>query len=192
MSLATLLESRYRAGVFESREYELLVWLTDTFDVLWSTDALLALFQKHFLIRHGLYQAERYFAERGIVEELSPVGVKLRGKQADSEISTAIQPASADLQLREFYGNLDNFFKADRDAVAHWIDSFWKQFALYEGAPQAFADLGLSSDASWPEVQRQYRSLVNQHHPDKGGDGGRFTKVRDAYETLRQRYNKKH
>lgn len=44
----------------------------------------------------------------------------------------------------------------DRIAAAHGI-----------GATSPFVLLGVSSDADWPAVQRAYRRLMKEHHPDR-------------------------
>ena len=44
--------------------------------------------------------------------------------------------------------------------------------------------LGVSSDATFEEIKSKYKSLAQQHHPDKGGDEEVFKKIKAAYEIL--------
>lgn len=44
--------------------------------------------------------------------------------------------------------------------------------------------LGVSKTASSKEIQRAYRKLALQHHPDKGGDEEKFKELGKAYECL--------
>lgn len=44
--------------------------------------------------------------------------------------------------------------------------------------------LGLSKNASFEEIKTKYKSLAQQHHPDKGGDSDLFKKIKYAYEIL--------
>jgi|GEM_PF-916400 len=44
--------------------------------------------------------------------------------------------------------------------------------------------LGISSDASAEEIKSKYKSLAQQHHPDKGGDEEIFKRIKSAYEIL--------
>ncbi len=47
-----------------------------------------------------------------------------------------------------------------------------------------YEELGLKKNASKSEIKSSYRSLVKQHHPDKGGEKERFLKIQNAWETL--------
>ena len=74
----------------------------------------------------------------------------------------------------------------------------WQNF--HPGAsvgPEAYATLGLSTEASVDEVKKAYRALVRQHHPDAHShlpDGDpqkkkaaeRFLQVQQAYERIRK------
>ena len=56
--------------------------------------------------------------------------------------------------------------------------------------------LGLTRSASSDDIKRSYRKLASQHHPDKGGDKGRFQEIEEAYRILsdpekRREYDKK-
>jgi DnaJ family protein A protein 2 len=54
--------------------------------------------------------------------------------------------------------------------------------------------LEISSDASFEEIKSKYKSLAQQHHPEKGGDPEFFKSIKNAYEILinpvsRERYD---
>jgi DnaJ-class molecular chaperone len=44
--------------------------------------------------------------------------------------------------------------------------------------------LGLSKDATFEEIKAKYKSLAQQHHPDKGGNPETFKEIKNAYEIL--------
>ncbi|SMO72093.1 J domain-containing protein [Halorubrum cibi] len=47
----------------------------------------------------------------------------------------------------------------------------------------AYAELGLSTDADADAVKRAYRERVKETHPDRGGDEEAFRRVQEAYAT---------
>jgi len=48
----------------------------------------------------------------------------------------------------------------------------------------AYETLGVPKGASEEEIKKAYRRLASAHHPDKGGDTGKFQEIQSAYETL--------
>ena len=52
-------------------------------------------------------------------------------------------------------------------------------------ARDEFATLGLAAGATQDQIKSAFRSAVLEHHPDKGGDAGKFDDVMKAYESLR-------
>jgi DnaJ-class molecular chaperone len=47
-----------------------------------------------------------------------------------------------------------------------------------------YATLGVAPTATADEIKRAFRRLASQHHPDKGGDTGKFQQIQAAYDTL--------
>ena len=46
--------------------------------------------------------------------------------------------------------------------------------------------LGLTSSASWDEVEKAYRAKAKIHHPDHGGDEDTMRALNEAYARLKQ------
>ena len=46
--------------------------------------------------------------------------------------------------------------------------------------------LGVSSTASWPEIEQAYRRKAKVHHPDHGGDEDAMRALNDAYTYLKR------
>lgn len=47
-----------------------------------------------------------------------------------------------------------------------------------------YQTLGVAKTATPDEIKKAYRKLASQHHPDKGGDTGKFQEIQTAYDTL--------
>ncbi len=46
--------------------------------------------------------------------------------------------------------------------------------------------LGISSSATWEEVERAYRTKAKKHHPDHGGDEDAMRALNEAYNMLKK------
>ncbi len=46
--------------------------------------------------------------------------------------------------------------------------------------------MGLSSSATWEEIERAYRQKAKLHHPDRGGDGDTMRALNEAYERVKR------
>lgn len=42
--------------------------------------------------------------------------------------------------------------------------------------------LGVDKTASTEELRSRWRALASEHHPDRGGDAGKFAEMRRAYD----------
>ena len=47
--------------------------------------------------------------------------------------------------------------------------------------------LGVSTSASWDQIERAYRAKAKIHHPDLGGDADAMRALNEAYKLLKQR-----
>jgi hypothetical protein len=53
----------------------------------------------------------------------------------------------------------------------------------------AYAALGLEPNADWAAVERAYKNLIKQHHPDRaGGETARAAEINRAYRELRSEF----
>src|SRR6476646_6043339 len=62
----------------------------------------------------------------------------------------------------------------------------WIRSPAMAGDASAYAVLGLEPGADSAAVERAYKRLIKQHHPDReGGDGTRAAEINRAYRELR-------
>lgn len=54
-----------------------------------------------------------------------------------------------------------------------------------EREPDHYATLGVERDAPRREIERRYKRLAAEHHPDLGGDEERMKSLNEAYRVLR-------
>ena len=60
---------------------------------------------------------------------------------------------------------------------SHFMNGGSKDDTLYK-------ELELDRDASSSDIKKSWKKLALKHHPDKGGDSEKFTKLQTAYEIL--------
>jgi len=53
-----------------------------------------------------------------------------------------------------------------------------------ECKPDHYATLGVHADATQREIERRYKRLATEHHPDRGGDEERMKSLNAAYRVL--------
>ena len=188
--------ARFKAHVEENpcvKIYDLLPLISGTDIYSWSNEALVALFQKNFVIQAALIELQEFYrCEKSSAKIktllISPIEVKLIDAESferkEDPFSNEIEEASIQVVL-EFYRDYTQFFAANADTVASLLESFWSRFSGFDGLDEAFECLGLNNQVSWQDVQNRYRELATTHHPDKGGNAGEFIRVRKAYEKLK-------
>jgi hypothetical protein len=166
------------------QEYQLLTQMqTEGFLALCADDNYwVALFRKHFLLRHCLYKLNEISAHEGRGLHLGPISIEyFEAKQSGGLPSEDISYRA----LADYYGDLNHWLCATEDTCRNFIDDFFKRFAIAADVEAHLAVLDLPCDAVWGVVQQRYRRLAQQHHPDKGGDTEQFLKVTRAFEALK-------
>jgi len=89
--------------------------------------------------------------------------------------------------LAAIAATLDAMRAIERHGGATILDRAFLGFAaLPERATQHWRDvLGIQGNATLDLVESRYRALVHIHHPDKGGDRGKFEEITQAREAAR-------
>lgn len=146
----------------------------------------LALFRKHFLVMNALYRLQEQLAAEGLRLRIDPLLIVLEpGAAGDPESEGEL---AGDQPLRRYYLDWDNLQQTGADDVAALLRGFWEQYHALDQQAEALRLFGLTGmdGLTWGAIQRRYRQLAAQHHPDKGGEPARFIEIRSAYELLRR------
>ena len=80
--------------------------------------------------------------------------------------------------------DMSNLESTSEDDVYDMLASFWNGFDRYKNRDQALAELGLKDPVDNKTIRNEYRKLVMQHHPDRGGDTEKLQKLNDAIKSL--------
>ena len=169
-------------------EYELIGRLTRQ-DHTIKKDALkdvLGLFRTHFLVMNALYQLQQQLLSNRLYLSISAQRIQLTSISESTANDSIIQ--GSDSGLRSYYLDLKNLTDTTEQDVNLLLDDFWSHYLALDERAECLARLDLDDDASWREIQHQYRRLAGSAHPDKGGDSTSFIAIHEAYRTLARIY----
>ncbi|MEH6501372.1 MAG: DNA-J related domain-containing protein [Pseudoalteromonas distincta] len=146
----------------------------------------LKLFQLHFLLFHLLYRLADRIADEGRYLEMHTLRIVLMERPAG-------QPAlvKPDL-LRAYYLDWSQWANTHAEDVQQLLAGV-HQGPLSVPDDQladALALFDLKVPASPGEIKKRYRTLVQRHHPDKGGEPGKIQAVNQALLILQRYYGK--
>lgn len=138
-----------------------------------------ALFCAHFLLYHVLYLWRDECHQARLADlEISALAIGLRKYTAGELAVVQHDP------LREYYCNLENLLRTDEQAVSALLDDFWRRYCRQDQRTAALKVLDLADPVDDYVIKLQYRKLVMQHHPDRGGDKQRLQQLNEAVAKL--------
>lgn len=159
-------------------EFELLTRLRSEFvgqfpEAVFSSD--MALFRAHFLLFHALYRLQmRHPLEIGALNiRLLPA----------AEAGGALQDADP---MRDYYLDWSQLEQTGVVELEQMLGRFWAGYYARDREGEALRCLGLDAGAGLDQAEDAYRRLAMQHHPDRGGDPGRFVEISEAIAILRR------
>jgi len=162
-------------------EYDLLEELKAQgyFEFLSSPASPEELFQAHFLLFHALYLLQSQLLEQqSAVLEIHTLKIVMLpyvvGEQALQQ----------DDQLMAYYLDLANLENTSEEDVYQLLASFWNKMNRFESRDAALDELGLKDPVTDKEIKQEYRRLIMQHHPDRGGSTEKIQKLNDAIKSL--------
>jgi DnaJ-class molecular chaperone len=75
-------------------------------------------------------------------------------------------------------------YPLDCHGGASILDRAFVGFKALAAPEQPFQVLGVGANASKEEVERAYRLLAHEHHPDRGGDEQQMMRINAARDAL--------
>ena len=144
--------------------------------------APLSLFRTHFLLFHCLYRLRDAWFEQGqwLRIDCLDIGVEALAARDRRHAGHGTPAAAVDDPLRRYYLDLSRLDTTDAAAVEALLGAFWRRMDGNERRHQALAVLGLEDPVDDQAIQRRYRSLVQRHHPDRGGDADQVQRFNEA------------
>lgn len=143
----------------------------------------LQLFRQNFTLMNALYQLQQQWSELGEWLDISLMSIQLKTLSVGDGLQQL--SISGRESLRDYYLDWDNYYSTSADDVESLLSDFWLSFNKFDQHPQALSVLGLKGGEPRSVIEKRYRQLASQHHPDKGGCGEEFIKIREAYEILK-------
>lgn len=149
-------------------------------------DPNLKLFRQHFLIMNALYQLQiSLWQEDHVKLDISPLNIGLTPTEQFSETPDSHWVSdSVEAKLADYYLDWQQYEKTGKEEVETLLNGFYHRLFNQEERQEALNKLMLDDEADKAAIKRQYRKLINQAHPDRGGDAKQFIELRHAYELL--------
>ena len=170
-------------------EFELLRALEAAGDARFAADQRrdnLSLFQIHFFLFHHLYLLQTQLLQSGETSlEIGPLCIRLQVISKLELLKVKRREVDRHDPLRDYYLDLNNLESTGGEQIEQLLEQFWLKLFKNDRRADALAELGLQDPVSWEEIKAQYRRLVMEHHPDRGGDVARLQVINAALEVLK-------
>ena len=162
-------------------EYDLMMVLKSQgyFDFLSKPALPHELFRAHFFLFHSLYLLSNILLEQKVgLLEIHTLKTQLHPYQNGEN---ALQ---VDSKLKAYYLDFNNLENTTEDDVYDLLASFWNKYNKFENRDEALAELGLQDPVTDKIIKKEYRRLIMQHHPDRGGKNEKLQKLNDVIKLL--------
>ena len=150
----------------------------------------LAMFRCHFVLFNALYSLSEAWRQQGLGElDIHTLNIRLKPATAYTAGVTGHDG------LKAYYLNWDNFTDTNGADIEALLDDFWQRMVGRDLPPGDVAkarltlELDTDGELTTAELKKQYRKLLQQHHPDKGGSTARAQEISQAYRILCGQHN---
>lgn len=169
-------------------EYELIKalqqppWLL--FEGLDLSDSL-AMFRCHFVLFNALYTISDELREQGLGElDIHTLSIRLK------PVTTFDAAITKHDGLKAYYLDWANFSQTTTADVDALLNDFWQRMAGKTASASEVNEALITLELAETDnltvnlVKKQYRKLLQQHHPDKGGNTASAQAISHAYRVL--------
>lgn len=137
------------------------------------------LFQAHFFLFHTLYLLRNdYLANETYLLNINTLKIQLM------PYSKGENSLQEDEKLMAYYLDFNNLENTSEDDVYDMLASFWNKYNRFDNREEALAELGLKDPVDDKIIKQEYRRLIMQHHPDRGGDTEKLQKLNEVIRAL--------
>ncbi|MEK7991762.1 MAG: DNA-J related domain-containing protein [Thiotrichaceae bacterium] len=141
------------------------------------------LFKMHFLLFHTLYKLRRQlWQQQQACLEISALNIRLLPYYSADAALTEHDP------LEAYYLDVTHLQTTTEQDVEDLITDFWVLFHAGEQKMAALELLGLREPTDYQKIKKQYRKLVSQYHPDRGGNEEKLQAINVAMGILKKHY----
>lgn len=146
----------------------------------------LSLFQAHFLLFHVLHRLSDRLADDRLEIEVHALRIRLIPRRGG--LGGIVEPDP----LRTYYLDWNQWVTTQGEDVEQLLKGFHQgPFSVPEDElVDALALFELETPTSAGKIKQRYRALVQQHHPDKGGETAQIQAVNQAFLILQRYYGK--
>lgn len=156
-------------------EYDLFTALNESGDSRFDMSQLrdtFSLFCAHFRLFNALYRLrEQLWAEQLGILDISPFLIILRAYHRQQGEQNRLDEVDA---LRDYYFDSSQLEQTTAEELEQMLNKFWARLGGSERRRQALEVLGLRDPPGAVldvvTIKQQYRRLVMEHHPDRGGE----------------------
>ncbi|MBE0377385.1 hypothetical protein PPRY_a2508 [Pseudoalteromonas prydzensis ACAM 620] len=144
------------------------------------------LFKRNFLIMNALYQLQQQLQP---AQHLAIASLQIT--LTDTAPHNSVQQLDP---LRDYYLDWQNY-ETTSDEIEELLNDFWQRFASHKKPQQALDRKAydmllhrwqLAKQCSLKDIQKRWRQLAMQYHPDKEtGDTEKFKELKNEYEQLK-------
>lgn len=146
----------------------------------------LSLFRTHFVLFNALYQLrDQLRATQTADIQIGALMIRLQAYPCASSASTTTVQSND--PLRAYYLDLQHLQATDRSAAEALLYGTLHRINPPEQVQAALTELGIEQplyNLSKQQLRQQYRQLVSQHHPDRGGCTQRLQRINQAMDVL--------